>query len=58
MLRRLSAVLGIILLVAILIALVWAVHQHRLDTGGTAEETRVQSRSTVAEQQAEGEQTC
>lgn len=58
MLRRLSAVLGIILLIAILIALVWAVHQHRLDTGGNAEGTRVQAGSTVAEQQAEGERTC
>lgn len=57
MLRRLSAILGIILLVAILIALVWAVHQHRLNTGLDSE-GNVRLGPGIAAQQTEGERPC
>lgn len=58
MLRRLSALIGIILLAAILIALVWAVHEHRTRTLDEDIQTQVRLDSDTAAGRMEGERSC
>ncbi|HEY0591330.1 MAG TPA: hypothetical protein VGF40_06160 [Thermoanaerobaculia bacterium] len=58
MLRRLSALIGIILLAAILIALVWAVHEHRTRTIDEMSEPQVRIDRDSAAGRTEGERSC
>ena len=58
MLRRLSALIGMVVLVAILIALVWAVHEHRARTDVESVEPEVRLDRRLAGPEMEGESSC